>query len=169
MSRPLHARCFGLLMLASIFSSCGLYTPYGASTSGATTFTVSPFEVIDPLASASVALGLAENLRDRIQRQTTLALEEDGGECQFQADIVKYQVTPVNVQGDETAATNRLTIVLDVTYHNVKAPDDGFRRTFSRFADYPSSSDLFALEDELVEEIADQISQDIFNASLGNW
>lgn len=148
---------------------CGIYSPYGASTAGAESFSVAPFEVIDPLASATAALALAEDLRDRVQRQTTLALREQGGDCQFSADIVKYQVTPVNVQGNETAATNRLTIALDVTYSNAKAPDQDFRRTFSRFADYPSSSDLFSLEESLLAEIADQISQDIFNASLGNW
>ena len=161
----------GWAMLIVVFGaiSCGIYSPYGASTAGAETFSVAPFEVIDPLASATAALVLAEGLRDRVQRQTTLALRETGGDCQFAADIVKYEVRPVNVQGDETAATNRLTIAVDLTYSNLKAPDQDFRRTFSRFADYPSASDLFSLEEELLEEISDQISQDVFNASLGNW
>jgi hypothetical protein len=47
--------------------------------------------------------------------------------------------------------------------------DLSFERTFSRFADYTSAQDLLAVEDALVEDIAGQISQDIFNATLGNW
>ena len=61
---------FGWAMLIVVFGaiSCGIYSPYGASTAGAETFSVAPFEVIDPLASATAALVLAEGLRDRVQR-----------------------------------------------------------------------------------------------------
>jgi hypothetical protein len=45
----------------------------------------------------------------------------------------------------------------------------GFDRNFSRFADYSSDLDLLQVEDALVEDIGAQLSQDIFNASLGNW
>ena len=79
------------------------------------------------------------------------------------------QVTPVNVQGDETAASNRLTIGLSIHYENTKDPELGFDRNFSRFADYSSDLDLLQVEDALVEDIGAQLSQDIFNASLGNW
>ena len=162
-------RVLGIFVAILGMSSCGIYSPYGASTAGAETFSVAAFEPIDPLASASVALTLAEELRDRIQRQTALAWRESGGDCHFEANIVGYKVSPVNVQGDETAATNRLTVTLEVNYSNAVAPDQDFTRTFSRFADYPSSTDLFSVEEDLVLEIADQITQDIFNASLGNW
>lgn len=162
-------RVLGIFVAILWMSSCGIYSPYGASTAGAETYSVAAFEPIDPLASASVALTLAEELRDRIQRQTTLAWRESGGDCHFEANIVGYKVSPVNVQGDETAATNRLTVTLEVSYSNAVAPDQDFTRTFSRFADYPSSTDLFSVEEDLVLEIADQITQDIFNASLGNW
>jgi len=44
-----------------------------------------------------------------------------------------------------------------------------FERTFTRFADYSSELDLISIEDALVEDIGGQLSQDIFNATLGNW
>jgi hypothetical protein len=78
-------------------------------------------------------------------------------------------VTPVNVQGDETAASNRLTIGLSIHYENTKDSELGFDRNFTRFADYSSDLDLLQVEDALVEDIGAQLSQDIFNASLGNW
>ena len=73
------------------------------------------------------------------------------------------------MQGDETAASNRLTIGLSIHYENTKDPALGFDRNFSRFADYSSDLDLLQVEDALVEDIGAQLSQDIFNASLGNW
>ena len=86
----------------------------------------------------------------------------------FEADIVKWTVTPVNVQGGEVAASNRLTIGLLVRYQNTLDPTLSFDRQFSRFADYSSELDLFSIEEQLVEEIGDQLTQDVINATLGN-
>ncbi len=162
-----------IILMVIVFStlsfSCGVYSPYGAQTSGAKTYSVSAFELITPLASASSALSLTEELRDRIQRQSTLRLVNAEGELQFAADITVWDVKPVNVQGDETAASNRLTIGLRLSYENTIVPDLSFERTFTRFADYTSDQDLLQIEEDLVDEIGEQLSQDVFNATLGNW
>lgn len=148
---------------------CGIYSPYGASTSGAKTCTVTAFEPVNPYVSATAALTLTEALRDRIQRQSTLRLVDSEGELSYRASVVDWQVTPVNIQGDETAASNRLTIRVEVHYENTLEPELSVDKTFSRFADYLSDQDLTSVEDALVEDIGDQLSQDIFNATLGNW
>ena len=158
-----------LFVFPMIFLGCGVYSPYGAQTSGAKTYSVSAFELVTPLASASSALALTEELRDRIQRQSTLRLVNAEGELQFAADITVWDVKPVNVQCDDTAASNRLTIGLRLSYENTIVPDLSFERTFTRFADYTSDQDLLQIEDELVVEIGEQLSQDVFNATLGNW
>jgi hypothetical protein len=151
------------------FVGCGIYSPYGAQTSGAKTYSVSAFEAVTPLASATSALVLTESLRDRIQKQSTLQLMSSNGQLKFEAEIVRWEVVPVNVQQNDQAASNRLTIGLHVRYENTLDDELSFDRTFSRFADYSSDQDLFSVEDQLVEDIGSQLSQDIFNASLGNW
>lgn len=167
MNRLLRGILTGLVV--SFGLGCGVYSPYGAQTSGAKTFAVFGFTPVNPLASASSALLLTELMRDRIQRQSTLKLQSSKAELMFEADIVKWTVTPVNVQGGEVAASNRLTIGLLVRYQNTLDPTLSFDRQFSRFADYSSELDLFSIEEQLVEEIGDQLTQDVFNATLGNW
>lgn len=162
-------RIFAVISFPLLVFGCGVYSPYGAQTSGAKTYSVSAFQLVTPMASASSALALTEELRDRIQRQSTLRLVNAEGELQFAADITVWDVKPVNVQGDETAASNRLTIGLRLSYENTIVPDLSFERTFTRFADYTSDQDLLQIEDELVDEIGEQLSQDVFNATLGNW
>ena len=169
MSTLTWIRSVALMGVGVFMASCGVYSPYGAQTSGASTYTVAAFEMLTPLATASSALALTEALRDRIQRQSTLHLVDEAGELQFTGEIITWEVTPVNVQGDETAASNRLTIGLSIHYENTKDAELGFDRNFTRFADYSSDLDLLQVEDELVEDIGAQLSQDIFNASLGNW
>ena len=125
--------------------------------------------MLTPLATASSALWLAEELRDRVQRQSTMRLGDSEGELQFSGELITWEITPVNVQVDETAAANRLTIGLRIHYENTRDSELSFDRTFTRFADYNSDLDLLQVEDDLVSDIGAQLSQDVFNASLGNW
>ena len=161
-------RIWGMVVAALLASGCGVYSPYGAQTSGASTFSVQDFEPSHPLVSTTAAQSLSEALRDRIQRQSTLRLVEDG-ELEFSARVVGWEVRPVNVQGDETAGANRVTVSLVLTYVNERDPELSTERTFSRYVDLPSDQDVFSQEDALVEELGELLSQDMFNATLGNW
>ncbi len=153
---------------AFMVHSCSIYSPYGAQTSGASTFSVTDFEPAHPLVSATAAQSLSEALRDRIQRQSTLRLVEDG-ELTFGARVVGWEVRPVNVQGDETAGANRITVNVVLSYVNRRDPELSSERTFSRYVDLPSDQDVFSSEGVLIEELGDLLSQDMFNATLGNW
>ena len=157
------------ISVLALFISCGVYSPYGAATSGAKSFSVSKFEAVHPLVSATSALSITESLVDRVQRQSVLKLVGNEGELQFSGKVVGWTVQPINVQGDETAGANRVTITVDVVYTNTLDENLSFQRNFSRFVDVSSSSDLFSIEDQIVDEIGELISQDIFNSSLGNW
>lgn len=156
-------------LVFSLISACGVYTPYGAQTSGAKTFSVDYFKPQTPLASPVVAQLFTEDLKDLVQRQSTLRLVDDNGELQFSGLITDYRVSPVGVQGDETTARNRLTVTIQVKYTNTLEPDLSFERPFTKFTDYDSALDLLTVEEELMEEINEQITQEVFNASLGNW
>ena len=145
-----------MALVAMTTMGCGVYSPYGAQTSGASTFSVQDFEPAHPLVSTSTAQALAEALRDRVQRQSTLRLVEEG-ELTFSA------------QGDETAGANRITVSIVLNYTNALDESLSTERTFSRYVDLPSDQDVFTQEDVLVEELGDLLSQDMFNATLGNW
>ena len=160
-----------LLMVSGwTWSGCGIYTPYGAQTGGAKTFSVDYFTPIAPLAGPEVGQQFTEALKDLIQRQSTLRWVADDGELRYSGRIVGYDVSTSAVAGgQEVASQNRLTMQVQVRYEHALDPELGFERTFSRFADFPATSDLFDVEQELVEEINEQLTQEVFNASLGNW
>lgn len=151
-------------------AGCGVYTPYGAQTNGARTFSVSYFTPVAPLAGPEVGQQFTEALKDLIQRQSTLRWVQDGGEIQYSGRIVGYDVSTSAVAGgQEVASQNRLTMQVQLRYTHSLDPNLDFEKTFSRFADFPASSDLFDVETQLVEEINEQLTQEVFNASLGNW
>ena len=151
-------------------AGCGVYTPYGAQTNGARTFSVSYFTPVAPLAGPEVGQQFTEALKDLIQRQSTLRWVQEGGEIQYSGRIVGYDVSTSAVAGgQEVASQNRLTMQVQLRYVHALDPTLDFEKTFSRFADFPATSDLFDVEDQLVEEINEQLTQEVFNASLGNW
>jgi len=158
-----------VVLVITTITTCGVYSPYGAATSGAQTFRVYRFEATHPLVSATSALSISESLVDRVQRQSNLKLVSGEAELKFYGKVVDWLVQPINIQGDETASANRVTITVDVIYTNSLDESLSFQRRFNRFVDVPSSSDLFSIEDEIANEIGELLSLDIFNASLGNW
>ena len=69
----------------------------------------------------------------------------------------------------QTAQTNRLTISIRVSYESVNDDEVNFDKTYTRYADYPSEKTLTEVEDGLVTEIIELITDDVFNDSVVNW
>lgn len=127
------------------------------------------FESFAPLAKPTLSQVFTEALKDRFIQQTNLSLVKNNGDIQFSGKITGYETRPVAIQGNETAALNRLTITVEVEYVNTQDEDKNFKQSFSRFEDYSSSQALSAVEDNLIEEINEQLIQDIFNKSVSDW
>ena len=159
-----------LAVLIVLAAGCRVnYSFTGGDVGNARTVSVELFEARSPLATPQSAQVFTETLRDLLLAQTPLKLAREEGDVQYSGAIVGYDVQPVSIQANETAALNRLTLTVKVTYVNTLEPKKNSESTFSRFADYESSQDLVGVEDNLVEQISEQLAQDIFDRTLGNW
>lgn len=112
---------------------------------------------------------LLDALQERFLRQTNLTIVPENGDLQFEGEIVNYTTTPAAISGAEMAVMNRLTISVRVRFINAIQPEFNFDKTFSAYADYPTSKMLQEVESTLINEIVDQLVEDIFNASVSNW
>lgn len=108
-------------------------------------------------------------MRDRFLSQTSLNFTKEGGDLQLEGAITEYSTRPVAIQGNETAALNRLTITIKVKFTNLPDPSKDFETSFSRFEDYPSSEDLSAVKEQLISQINEALVDDIFNKAVVNW
>ncbi|MDZ4823461.1 MAG: LptE family protein [Flavobacteriales bacterium] len=160
----------GILICLVAISGCSArYSFTGGQFSGAKTFSVEYFKPQTALASQVYAQRFTETLKEQLLSQSPLQLAESGGELSYKGSVTDYRITPVATQANETAALNRLTITIKVKYTNTLESDLSFDKTFSRFADFEASQDLFSVEEPLWSEINDQLAQDVYNASVGNW
>jgi hypothetical protein len=162
-------RFFLISFLSLSLSGCGIYSFYGTDDSGAKSFSVEMFEVRAPKANPLIGQTFTEDLRDLIQQQSTVQLIQEKAELRFQGSINKYDTQPISVQEGETASQTRLTIGIEVKYENTIEKDKSFERNFSWYTDYTSDADFLSVEEELIALIVDQLTQDVYNASLGNW
>ena len=111
---------------------------------------------------------LTDALRDYFTSQTSLQTVDRNGDLEVTGNITGYTVTPVAIQGNETAAMNRLTITVNIKFVNKKNTKQNFESSFSRYQDYPVA-DLNTVQDRLIATITDQLVQDIFNKTVVNW
>ncbi len=160
-----------IFVFTSGFISCtGGYSFTGADISAdIKTFSVDYFENRAPLVQPTLSNVFTEALKDRFLSQTSLDLVNTDGHLNFDGQITNYRVSPQAFTGDETAALNRLTITINVRFTNTKDPSKNFERSFSRYADFESTVSLNAVENDLISEIVDQITEDIFIQSVANW
>ena len=159
-----------LLLFVVLAAACRVnYSFTGGDPGNAKTMTVELFQVRAPLATPTSAQVCTETVRDLLLAQTPLKLARENGDVQYSGDITGYDVQPVNIQANETAALNRLTLTVSVTYVNTLEPKKNSAFTIARFADYSSTQDLTTVEEQLVRDISKQLAQDIFDRTLGNW
>ena len=113
---------------------------------------------------------LTDALKDYFTSQSNLVLVDRNGDLNLQGSITGFTNQPIAIQGNETAAMNRITITLSVTFTNKKNETQNFEnKTFARYQDYSSSLSLSEVQDELVKQINDKLVQDIFNQAVVNW
>jgi hypothetical protein len=153
-----------------ILAACsGGYSFTGGSVGEAKTLRVGHFPNRAAVVNPSLSNQFAEALKGRFLQQTSLNLSNDVADLEFEGQITNYRITPQAIQGNETAALNRLTITVSVKFVNRIDESKNFESSFSRFSDYSSTESLSSVEDQLVEEILEQITEDIFNRALVNW
>ncbi len=160
-----------LIIVAIGFYGCNVkYSFTGASIpEDVKTVSIKTFENFAPLTNPNYPQLFTEALKDIFLSQTNLSLVSTNGDLQFEGAITDYKITSVAIQGNETAALNRLSITINAKFTNTKDKIQSYESKFTQFADYSSSSTLSAVEDELMKEINTQIAQDIFNQAVSNW
>ncbi len=159
------------VVFIGLISSCTVsYSTTGADIpAGASTFSVKTFQIATPMAAPNYNQLISESYKDLMLAQTRLDLIEKKGDLQYEGVVTGYITGNAAVTSDEVAALNRLTVTLKVKYINTLDRSKNFEKTFSRFADYPSTEDFNRVEASLIEDINAQLVQDIFDASLGAW
>ena len=159
-----------ILMLLSTLSACiSINYSFTGSSTDAKTISIDYFPNKALIVKPTLSQSFTEAVRDKFINQSKLELVPRNGELHLEGEIVGYQVSPVAIQGNETAALNRLTIKVNVRFTNTLDDTQSFDQSFSQYEDYSASANLSSVEDELISQITQRLVEDIFNKALVNW
>jgi hypothetical protein len=162
-----------LLCITGYFFVTGVSCKYnftGASVApDIKTVSVAQFENTAGVVVASLSQQFSEKVRDKFLTQSNLSLATREGDLQVSGVITGYTIAPITIQGNTSAAQNRVTMTVMCKFQNLKYPDKSWEQVFSNFADYSSTLSYEQVESQILEEINDKIAQDIFNKALADW
>jgi hypothetical protein len=168
-----------LLILLSVLllagtGACGLFRLSYSFTGGnihpeAKTISIAEFPNKAALVQPSLSQTFTEALQTKFITQTRLNLVIADGDYSIEGEIVDYSIKPQAIQGNETAALNRLSVTVNVRFYNRFDEKQNFEQRFTRFMDYPSSVNLVDVEESLISTINEALVDDIFNRSVVNW
>ena len=115
---------------------------------------------------------MTELLINRFVNQTRLSLapNESEADAVLIAEIQRYTNAPASVSGDETAARNRITISVMVTYTDQVDEKELLNRSFSNFQEYdPVDPDDQDPETTAALAAIENLADDIFTAATSDW
>ena len=160
-----------LCITALIVHSCGIYSFTGTSIqSDVKTISISYFEYKALKVNPTLAKQMQESKRHKFIKLTKLEQVDMDGDLHIEGAITGYDVKATAVTANETAAQNRLTVSVKISFVNKNHPEDDFDdKSFSAYADFDSSLSLDSKEAELCDEIVEKLCEDIFNATVAQW
>ena len=161
-----------LAIVAFVFAanSCGIYSFTGTSIQpDVKSVTLNYFEYKALRVNPTLSNQLTEEVREKFRRMTRLEQVDVDGDIEIEGQITGYDVKSMGITANEVASQNRLTVSVKIKFTNRKYPEEDFEKSFSAYADYPSTETLDAVEGDLCEKIVEQLSEDIMNATIANW
>lgn len=163
---------FTLLSVGLLQQSCFKYTLNGAAIDYSVYKTISfgDFPIRAALVYPPLQQLFENKLIDMASQQTRLkVIDNVNSDLRMEGEITGYNLSPQAVGEDAYASQTRLTISVRVHYINNKNPNLSTDQTFSAYRDFSSSEMLTDVQDDLCNQICKDLTDLIFNATLGDW
>lgn len=166
-------RLFSILSFILVFQACSIsYKFNGAALDYDIykTISISQFPIRAALVYPPLQQTFENQITDMITRQTRLrVVDSNNTDLRLEGEITGYSLSPQAVNEDAYASRTRLTITVRVKYIDNKNEAQNVDQTFSAYRDFSSTELLTDVQDELCTQISKELSDLIFNATIGNW
>ena len=109
------------------------------------------------------------DLQDIYVQQTRLKQVKRGGDLELSGEITAYDQYNKSVSAEGYSSVVELKMVVNVRFTNNTNHSEDFEKTFSATCEYDATQQLSAVQEELVTQMIDEITEQIFNATVANW
>ena len=160
------------LMLVAAVAACSVKYSFNGSNIDYTkikTITIADF----PLRSSYVwppMFGIFNNqLKDQFANHTRLTQVKRNGDLKIEGEITQYSQRNKSVSSEGYSSLVELSITVNVRFTNNINHQEDFEQQFTATSSYESTQSLNAVQEGLVTEMVEDITQQIFNATVANW
>ena len=108
-------------------------------------------------------------LKDVFAKHTRLELVKRNGDLKIEGEITQYQQRNKSVSSEGYSAQTELSITVNVRFVNSTNRNENFEKQFTATASYDTTKSLNAVQEELVEQMIKDLTEQIFNATVANW
>lgn len=160
------------LLMALVATACSISYKFNGASIDYTkikSISIKDFPNQAALVYPQLSQEFTEALKDIYVRQTRLEMVNDNGDLDLEGEITGYELTPMAVKEDAWSSQTKLTVTIRVRYSNRVNPDEDFEQTFSAYREFDSTRMLQDVQGELCTEIIEELTDQIYNATVANW
>lgn len=167
----LHKMC---MLLIGIVLLCGCKVSYsfnGASIdyNKTKTITIQDFPIRSSYVWGPMGPMFNTALKDEFANHTRLQQVKRNGDLNLSGEITQYSQRNKGVSSEGFSAQTELAITVNVRFVNAIDHSQDFERSFTATASYETTKSLTSVQQELVQQMVDDLSEQIFNAAVANW
>ncbi len=158
---------FTLIITGFLFGCAYTFNP--GTTGDAKTLSIANIQNVSGSGPPNMTQFFTEKLKTFYQQNSNLSLVNGNADWSIKGEIIGYQIAPIAPQENQLAAANRLTITVNIVFDNYRQPKNSFKQAFSFYDDYPQTTLLTSIQNELMETIFEQIVLDIYTKTTSDW
>ena len=108
-------------------------------------------------------------LKDEFANHTRLQQVKRGGDLVINGEIVQYSQRNKSVSSNGTSTQTELSMTVNVKFTNKANHKEDFERQFTATQTYESTQSLTSVQEDLVTQMCEDLTDQIFNATVANW
>lgn len=161
-----------VFFMSMVLTACSVSYKFNSSSIDYTktkTITITDFPIRASYVWAPMQTIFNEQLRDIFSSHTRLVQVNRNGDLKIEGEITQYSQRNKSVSSEGYSALTELSMTVNVRFTNNVNHDEDFEQSFTATASYDSRLSLNSVQEGLVEEMVEDITEQIFNATVANW
>lgn len=167
-----HIKTALLTVMMLLLASCSVsYKFNGASIDYTKTKTIqiADFPIRSSYVWAPMASIFNNQLKDVFANHTRLIQVKRNGDMKIEGEITQYSQRNKAVTAEGTSAQAELSMTVNVRFTNNANHSEDFEKQFTATSTFETTQSLNSVQEELVTQMVEDITDQIFNATVANW
>lgn len=167
-----HIKTALLTVMMLLLVSCSVsYKFNGASIDYTKTKTIqiADFPIRSSYVWAPMASIFNNQLKDVFANHTRLIQVKRNGDMKIEGEITQYSQRNKAVTAEGTSAQAELSMTVNVRFTNNANHSEDFEKQFTATSTFETTQSLNSVREELVTQMVEDITDQIFNATVANW